>query len=162
MTKIVVSTEVENRTTRERDESDGWDIGDTEGYVSNVVAFIEREGDPSYYGDSHGKDLPDVKIGDTVYAVVADYESGCTFGRTGASGAVLDFFTDPEEAQALAEAALNKPEDARLVHNGVSYYCPWDGYFEYLQSLDVWACVVKGGPKDPWSDDKFPGFKTGR
>lgn len=173
MTKIVVTAETREWTTRERDPNDSWDNGDTAGEVHNVVAFIERV-ESGYYGESHGKDLPDVKVGDTVYAVVADYESGCTFGRSGGHASVLDVFSDPEEAQALADAAL-KPDgfeerwgsqqpkyDYSFTHNGQSYYRSWVGYFESLNSLDVWACTVKSAPKDPWSNDQYPGFKTGR
>lgn len=173
MTRIVVSAETREWTTRSPDPNDSWDNGDTAGEVSNVIAFIEGQ-EVGYYGDSHGKDIPGAKVGDTLYAVVADYESGCTFGRSGGHASVLDFFTDPEEAKALADAAL-RPDgeeerwgrkvdrfDYNFTHNGVQYWRAWVGYFEDLQSLDVWAVKIKGTPKDPWADDPQPGFKTGR
>lgn len=173
MTRIVVSAETRTWTTRERDTSDSWDNGDTAGEVSNVVAFIEGQ-EVSYYGDSHGKDIPGLKLGDTVYAVVADYESGCTFGRDGGHASVLDFFATGEEAKALADAAL-KPDgkedrwgrsvdrfDYSFDFNGETYHRAWVGYFESLNSLDVWECRIKGHAKDPWSDDPNPGFRVGR
>lgn len=173
MTRVVVTAETRTWETRPADPSDSWDNGDTAGEVTNVVAFMERA-EAHYYGESHGKDLGDVEIGDTVYAVVADYESGCTFGRDGGHATVLDFFTDPAEAKALAAAAL-KPDgqverwaghmvdqfDYSFTHNGQSYYRSWVGYFESLNSLDVWECRIKGVAKDPWSDDPQPGFRTG-
>ena len=162
MTQVVVSAETESWTTREVDPNDSWDVGDTDGRVSNVVAFIERA--HGYYGDSHGKDIPDAKIGDTVYAVVADYSSGCTFGRSGGHAQVLDFFTTGDEAMDLAVAARNlKSSDGYgFAHNGVEYYTHWLGYFESLNSVDVWECRIKGVAKDPWSDDPTPGWKVGR
>jgi hypothetical protein len=173
MTRVVVTAETREWTTRERDPSDPWDNGGTAGEVSNVVAFLE-EREVSYYGESHGKDIPGAKIGDTVYAVVADYESGCTFGRSGGHAQVLDFFDNPAEAKALAEAALTpdgKEErwgrqvdrfDYQFTHNGQDYGRSWIGYFESLNSLDVWECRIKGTAKDPWSDDPNPGFRVGR
>jgi len=173
MTRVVVSAETREWVTRDRDPGDSWDIGDTAGEVTNVVAWLDPK-EVSYYGESHGKDIPGAKIGDTVYAVVADYESGCTFGRSGGHATVLDFFANPEEARALADAAL-RPDgkenhygrvvdkfDYSFTHNGKDYHRSWVGYFESLNSLDIWECVIKGTAKDPWSDDPMPGFKRGR
>lgn len=173
MTRVVVSAETREWTTRERDSSDSWDQGDTAGEVSNVVAWLEGQ-EVGYYGDSHGKDIPGVQLGDTVYAVVADYESGSTFGRSGGHASVLDFFTDREEAKALADAAL-KPDgkedrwgrqvdkfEYSFTHNNQNYHRPWVGYFESLISLEIWECRIKGTAKDPWSDDPQPGFRVGR
>lgn len=173
MTRVVVSAETRTWATREKDDSDSWDQGDTAGEVSNVVAFLEAR-EVSYYGDSHGKEIPGAKVGDTVYAVVADYESGCTFGRDGGHAQVLDFFSDSESAQALADVAL-KPDskkerwgqsvdvfDYSFEFNGENYSRNWVGYFESLNQLDIWECRIKETAKDPWSSDPRPGFKIGR
>lgn len=172
MAHVVVSAETENWVAREPDPNDSWDNGDTGGRVSNVFAFVTDLRSPQY-GASHGKDL-DVQPGDTVYAVVADYESGCTFGRDGGHAQVLDVFTTGTEAKALAEAAM-KPDTTEtrwgekvkvcgynFTHDGVEYSRAWVGYFEDLQSLDVWQLTVKRAPKDPWSEDPKPGYKVGR
>jgi len=173
MARVVVSAETRTWTTRPADPSDRWDNGDTAGEVTNVVAWLEGQ-EVNYYGDSHGKDIEGADLGTKVWAVVADYESGCTFGRDGGHAQVLDFFDNPAEAKALAEAAL-KPDgrverwaghfvdqfDYQFTHNGVTYWRSWVGYFESLNSLDVWECRIKGQAKDPWSDDPSPGFRTG-
>ncbi len=173
MTRIVVSAETRTWTTRPADPEDSWDNGDSAGEVSNVVAYVEAT-ETSYYGDSHGKDIPGAQLGSTVYAVVADYESGSTFGRDGGHASVLDFFATAQEARDLAEAAL-KPDgkedrygrsvdrfEYSFEHNGVTYHRAWVGYFESLNTLDVWECRIKGQAKDPWSDDPNPGFRVGR
>lgn len=172
MTRIVVTAETNTWTTREPDPDDRWDSGDTAGEVSNVVAFVEQE-KVHYYGSSHGKDLPGINVDDMVYAVVADYESGSTFGRDGGHAQVLDVFATAAEAQDLADAAL-KPDrkeerwgrmvdvfDYSFTHNGKNYSRAWVGYFESLNRLDIWACRVKAQPKDPWSDDPKPGLRYG-
>lgn len=171
--KIVVTAETEEWSTRERDPNDEWDIGDTDGRVSNVVAYVDSINEHFYYGASAGKEI-DATAGDTVYAVVADYNSGCTFGQSGGHADVLDFFVSNEEAEALAEAAL-KPDgkedrygrtenryDYSFTFGGREYSRAWVGYFESLNSLDVWQVVVKSQPKDPWADDMNPGYKVGR
>ena len=174
MARVVVTAETRTWDVRPPDPNDSWDNGDTAGEVSNVVAFLEPA-QVNYYGSSHGKDLGDVSVGDTVYAVVADYESGCTFGRDGGHADVLDVFTDREEAKALVTAALT-PDGERetwggrkeksfgysFEHNGQTYRRAWVGYFECLNSLDIWVCRIKGSAKDPWSDDPDAGYKVGR
>jgi hypothetical protein len=151
--KIVVSAETEVHTTRNPDPTDSWDQGDTAGHVSNVFAFLDKS-TGHYYGDSVSRDL-NVTYGDTVYAVVADYESGSTFGRSGGHAQVLDVFTTEEDAAALLEAAQANPktdayqEKYSFEHNGVTYHRAWVGYFESLNSLDVWDVVVRQNPNDP-------------
>jgi hypothetical protein len=144
--KIAVSAETDTWTTRNPDPEDSWDQGDSEGRVSNVRAFVDR-GNSYHYGDSIAKDL-DVKYGDTVYAVVADYSSGSTFGRSGGHAQVLDVFTTPEEAAALAEAA-GAGTDYSFEHNGKDYSRSWVGYFEDLNDLAVWDVIVRQNPEDP-------------
>lgn len=144
MTYIEFGTHVKEYITRHPDPTDDWDIGDTEGYVENVTATIVDELKP-YYGCSLGKEFPDsVGLGSTLYVVVADYTSGCTFGRTGAQGKILDAFEDPEEAMELAEAA-RAVKDYGFAHKGQMYSTDWLGYFEELQSLDVWTVTIGPG-----------------
>lgn len=161
MTQIVVSAEVETWTTRDRDPDDDWDQGDTAGRVDNVWAAVDT-GSHAYYGESHGKDV-EANVGDTVYAVVADYESGCTFGRDGGHAQVLDFFLNINEAETLATAAQAVTRSTfGLTHNGVEYHTSWTGYFESLNSIDVWECVIRKSARDPWSREGTTGYKIGR
>jgi hypothetical protein len=153
--KIIVSTDTETWTSRCADPDDEWDSGDTDGRVSDVTAFEDRSGKEHYsYGDSLRKEL-DVKLGDLVYAVVADYSSGSTFGRSGGHSKVMDVFATEEEADSLAEAAKAPPASARFqdrynfTHNGTNYSRAWVGHFESLNSLDVWAVNVRRDPADP-------------
>lgn len=160
MTHVVASAETESWVTRRADPDDKWDVGDSAGRVTNVEVVVSQE-EQSYYGSSVGRNL-DVNVGDTVYAVAADYSSGCTFGRSGGHGQVLDVFTDPAEAQSLAEAALQIGErDYSFKHNNVEYRADWQGYFESLNSIDVWECTVK--PHFAYNSFSAPhiGFKRG-
>lgn len=169
LTNICVTAETREWTTRERDHEDEWDAGDTAGEVSNVVAFVESTSQ-GYYGASHARDLP-VEAGDTVWAVVADYESGCTFGRSGGHADVMEVFASAEEAETFASAAMvyDGPEDRwggkshayGFEYEGKSYSRAWVGHFESLNSVDVWECVVKRNAKDPWTADPRPGYKRG-
>lgn len=169
MTHICVTAETEEWTTRSPDPDDEWDIGDTEGRVSNVVAFEEKT-TQGYYGASHSRDLP-VSAGDSVWAVVADYESGCTFGRSGGHADVMEVFASADEAEAFASVAMKldgpegrwgeKTHEYSFEYEGKTYSRAWVGYFESLNSVDVWECVVKRSAKDPFTSDPRPGFKRG-
>jgi hypothetical protein len=144
--KVLIDTETYVYQTREPDPEDSWDMGDSAGYVSNVIARDPgTRGVSSYRGsDSIVIELP-VKIGDTIYAVVADYESGSTFGRDGGHASVLDAFMTIEEAEALIKVAKEPSAGYAFTYNGVEYYRSWEGYFESLNSLDIWSLTV-GGP----------------
>lgn len=150
MPKIVVTAETERWTSRPADPRDSWDSGDTEGRVTDVIAYIESRTDRSHYGGSVCVDL-DVPLGGTVYAVVADYSSGDTFGRSGGHASVLDAFATKDEAEALADALTVEGDWSYSVeHNGKRYYRAWAGYFEELNDLAVWTCTVRRDPADPF------------
>lgn len=156
MPKIVVSAETETWTTRQADPNDEWDRDDTVGRVTGVSAYVDTR-DNSYYGDSLARDL-DVRPGDTVYAVVVGYTSGDTFGSDGGHAKVMDIFTTRAEAEALC-AHLKTYEDKgdfSAEYNGVEYNHPWVGYFELLDSLEVWDASVRNAPADPYRRG-FPG-----
>lgn len=161
MTKIVVSAETESWTIREANPTDQWDTGDTDGRVTDVVAYVESRAGGTYYGSSACVDL-DVKVGGTVYAVVADYSSGSTFGQDGGYAQVLDAFTTEAEAEALL-AAAKEPSTGQgfdrmsFEHGGKRYARIWDGYFESLNSLTVWEVQVRLHPADPFRKRKGTG-----
>lgn len=145
MTKIVVSAEVEVWRTRDPDPDDSWDAGDTAGRVVGVNAWTAREWErePRYGSWDGWSGELDVQAGDYVYAVVADYESGSTFGRDGGHASVVDVFTDIETAAALAKVA-ESAEDYHFYFGDRDYYASWQGYFEYLNDMKVWAVRVNG------------------
>lgn len=162
MTVVCVTTEVDTWQDEGPDEDYlrgepySW-RGSTGGRVSNVIAFIEATEKPQpYYGDSAGK-VMDVLPGDVVYAVVAGYSTGDTFGREGGQAKVVDFFQDPDEAERLFEAA-KADNDYQFEFEGTTYYRPWVGYFENLDTLEIWTCRVR---PDRWSDGPRPGYRSG-
>lgn len=152
MTKIVVSAETKSWTTRDPDPTDEWDNGDSAGLVTNVIAYTVPELN-AHYGSSCGVELDGVEPGDTVYAIVADYESGCTFGRSGGHAQVAAVFATPEEAEALLRAINDRdPATERygITFNGVEYHFDWVGYFDSLNDLSIWDVVVRSNPADPF------------
>lgn len=95
------------------------------------------------YGSSLLKDMPGVSLGDTVHVVVAVYSTGDTFGRDGGQTTVLDAFTDVDKANALRARAADV-DDFTFTHDGKEYRADWTGYFEHLDSVEVWGVEVKG------------------
>lgn len=142
--KIVVSAQTKTWQTRPADPDDRWDAGNTRGCVSDVNAWVARdwETDTGYGGyDSWSGDL-DVLPGDYIYAVVADYESGSTFGRDGGHVSLLDVFVDIRTADSLAQVAEAATEYG-FWFGDREYYAAWMGYFEQLQDMRVWAIKVE-------------------
>lgn len=153
---ILVGAETESWNYSQSEEPDYEDMG---GAVVNVWAT------PNTTGFSAGSEslivsLEDVGIGDYIYAVVADYLSGDTFGRNTIHSQVLDAFATQEEAEDLIEAEqLNREATAEWTnysftfnHNGKEYRRYWEGYFETLNSLDVWKVKVAKSVPDPMRD----------
>lgn len=138
--------------------------GSTNGRVTNVTAAESgREAAHRNYGsESLVKDMPDVAPGDTLYVVVVGYTSGDTFGRDGGHTAVLDAFTDTDAAEDLMDQAAENRSDYKMVHNGTEYYCPWVGYFENMEEINVWEVVVrKTHQYSRFNDGVTRGFKRG-
>ena len=139
--------------------------GSTNGRVTNVTAAVSaRESTARQYGgESLVKEMPDVGPGDTVYVVVVGYTSGDTFGRDGGHTAVLDAFTDADAAEELMKAAADDMgRDYKMTHNGVEYYCPWVGYFENMEEINVWEVTVrKTHEYSRWDSGVTRGFKRG-
>lgn len=169
---ILIGTEVEVYTSRERDPEDECDNGDTEGRVTNVWASYTKE-EPRYWSDSVIIPEPE-NFNGTLFAVVADYSSGNTFGRDGGYSQILNAFADNETAEALAVAALENKRDGwrtsydySFTFQGKEYSRSWAGYFECLNSLDVWEIAVRKYPVDPFRDkeeyyEDTYGVKAGR
>lgn len=145
--EVIISAETETWVTRERDPNDSWDCGDTEGRVSNVRAIIKTDTHSTeYWGASICKEFPDET--NMLYAVVADYSSGSTFGRDGGHASVIDAFESEDDAKELCGIAkkVNRSQFSfDYYKTGKSYSASWTGYFEYLNSIDVWQVPITNG-----------------
>jgi len=148
--KIVVETSSYNIGGEDPDDS--WSRDSTHGQVDNVYAVQTTDALQDSYYSNPVKEF-DVDLGDNVYAVVVDYESGDTFGRDGGYYQVVDAFDNTEDADVLL--ALTRAYDTDnggrnrgytnvLEYKGVQYYAGWKGYFECTQSIDIWECPVRG------------------
>ena len=163
MTEIRVVVETSEWQTRAADPSDKWDSGDTAGQVDNVYAELASAPESaSWYSKELVKNLGDLSPGDTVYAVVVDYESGNTFGRAGGYAQIMDVFETFEEAEGLYRECVAHAEQAvKRISQGVeyagkSYYVAWDGLFESVNHIEVWHLVIRGG-----SESNGVRFRTG-
>jgi hypothetical protein len=146
---IVETTEYE---TSEQDPEDSWDRADTTMEVVGVSAIrvsdrVDRVSDRVEVRRGwYGNDTFDVEPNERglVYAVIARYSTGDTFGRDDGRVQVMDVFDNNEEAAALTEALECSEHDKseavvnfELKHGGREYYLPWVGYFEHLENVDV-------------------------
>lgn len=140
---IVETTEYE---TSEPDPEDSWDRANTQMEVVGVSAIKTSKRIEIDKRGWYGVDVFDVEPNEQgfVYAVIARYSTGDTFGRDDGRVQVMDVFDNNENAAALTEAlecsGTDKSQavvDFELNHAGREYYLPWVGHFEHLENVDV-------------------------
>lgn len=132
-------------------EDDGWDNGDSERDVTFLGASLTNPGYPyeSFeYPNSHYYSLDSkwdddesetIEPGDTVYVVICTYGTGSTFGSDGGQIAIL--LATKEQYKADMVAANPKAFATKGPHGSIGYM-PWEGYFEWLQGIEVRSFVV--------------------
>jgi hypothetical protein len=120
---VSVYTEV----TCEADPEDEWSRASTSGSVTvNGATLVEKDG-----YDCLGV-AADLKPGDTIWLVWAQYETGDSFGRDGGQYELL-------EVQPTYERAIERQKHYASVSD---YSVPWNGYFESLDGIYVEEFVL--------------------
>jgi hypothetical protein len=88
--------------------------------------------------------------GKTYYAVIAIYSTGDSFGRDEASNyEVLDIYETEDSADDAIKSLtvdVNGNKMTFTMSNGatVTNYCPWVGYFQSLDTIEVYPLTYKG------------------
>lgn len=158
--KVVVNVDAWSRETYRSPEAYGdWSA---EGGINGVS--VRR----SQMSDYRVVDLPEAKVGDYVFPVVAHYGTGDSFGhQSGGDYQVIGVYTTVEKAdevkalcelytndkiaydefvreqQGLTKRSINERVDQGLVIDGVDLYPYWTGYFESLNEIKVWLCQIE-------------------
>ena len=146
MTKLQINHSRHEYVTREPDPEDGWDHG-------NTAATIQVYG-ASLAGRWYDIESDfDVKVGDTLYLVWVDYDTGSTFGRACNQVEFVDVFRSEKEASALRDSILKgdiKDYSVKYINDGKekSHDVEWVGYFEGLNNAHVDEFVVKPTPNE--------------
>ena len=137
--------------TREADPEDSWGADDTAtDWTVNGISLSDQDSQYALEPDF------DVEVGDTVYVVYAVYSTGDTFHH--ASGAyleVLSFHKNGDLAHQNASGARERSNRESAYTMTITYdsgaqvsrHCPWDGYFESLDYIQVDSFVVTGMSK---------------
>lgn len=129
MSTIHFDTFVHTYVTRERDSDDEWDRDSTDGDVSIVGAvLVSKDG---YDCLSVDKEL---KAGDKVWLVWAQFGMGDSFGSDGGNYELLEVCTTPEEAQ------KRKAHFEQVTDHSV----PWSDYFGWLDGVYVNELTLTG------------------
>lgn len=153
--RVCITTEVERWDS-------SYDSYSTEGEVSNVVAYATDKEYPTY-GESLCEEFAGLSVGDTIYAVVVDYSTGDSFSHSGGHGKVMGAFDNIEEAVELGKLLESSDSSEYSVTYKDKEYCcgSWKGYFESVNSIDVWECTVKPNRDFPLSSSSSIGVKRG-
>lgn len=89
----------------------------------------------------------DLKEGDIIYVIIATWSTGNSFGNS-INGAVDVCSITVDQERAYRNLNLLKQHRGGLtsieLDNGktMEFYRPWDGYFESLESLEVYEMIV--------------------
>lgn len=137
--KVIV--EINEYQTREPNEGDEWDSGDTAADISiQGVEFAERYFDvalPQEYDASK-----------PLFLLFANFDTGDSFGRQCNKFEAVDIFQDRARAEAAGSALMESPEGgASYVRDDgttIQYSCPWHGYFESLNYLELEEVRILG------------------
>jgi hypothetical protein len=148
-----LNTESYTDVTREADPDDEWGADDTNtSWSLRGIMLSDTDGQHALPAD-----FP-VEIGETVYVVYAIYSTGDSFHHAdGEYLEVLSFHKDSARAyrnKAAAEGPRKDRHDMTIEFDSgakVQRYCPWDGYFESLDRVDVESFVVQARDSSkPW------------
>lgn len=128
--------------TRERSTDDEWDRGDSAtDWTFDGVRLLRDDQD--YSVDENFLTKDDFVAGDTIYLVIAVWSTGDSFGHDeGACSEVFGAFKTNAEAEDFARVLASK-EKITVEGSYYSLYRPWDGYFEHLNSIEVYPFVVQ-------------------
>ncbi len=148
--KIGIEVQIASWQTSAPDDDGGrWSYrGETDGEITKVSAIANSNIGIPYWAEDVNLN---VSLGDTVYPVIATYETGDTFGRDGGQTDVLDVFATYEKAESLSAwiesiARDDYRRDGRYAFSetfeGKEYHLAWRGYFENFQKVDIYPCVV--------------------
>lgn len=141
MSFFKVMVDINEYQTREPNHDDQWDNGDTAADISiNGVEFAEHYFDVA---------LPqEYEASKPLYLLYANYDTGDSFGRQCNKFEAVDIFQDRARAEAAQRALTNSQEgNASYVRDDgttIQYSCPWHGYFECLNYLEVEDVAILG------------------
>lgn len=140
MSFFQVIVDIREYYTREPDD-DEWDNGETAADISvQGVEFAERYFDVA---------LPQEYIPGPLYLLWANFDTGNSFGRQRNKFEAVDIFQDRARAEAAQRALTDSEEgqSASYVRDDgttIQYSCPWHGYFEHLNYLEVEEVKILG------------------
>lgn len=125
--------------TREQDDDDPWDRDSTDASIDLHHLVLINDGSSGTCRESVTVGFP-VQKGMRLYAVVAIYGDGDSFGSDGGRVEFIDAFPAPNGADLCAQAAREASGTytyTNAIGIQVSQHAPWCGYFEWLQEVRV-------------------------
>lgn len=147
MTQIFIPYRRHEHTTRERDETDSWDRGDSAAsiYMGNAIFTSDDS-----YKDGQWIEVPISFVpGRKYFLLWADYNTGDSFGTSHNQIEIIDIFRYRREADRwrlhlLRDSSRHSETYRRADGSPSSLYKPWSGYFESLNDLNIEEVTFEG------------------
>jgi len=142
--RIYLNTYSHSISTRDADTDDEWDRGDTHTSWTFGDAYVS---DDKKYGEYIEVDF-DVKRGDTVYLIGVIWSDGDSFGHDDCSrfelfAAYKDKDKALEAVKILEDTSTGSWDKKIKLPDGYELtYIPWNGYFESLDSVELFERVI--------------------
>lgn len=142
MSFFKVIADIREYYTREPNDDDQWDNGETAADISiQGVEFAER-----YFDVALPREYDASK---PLFMLWANFDTGNSFGRQRNKFEAVDIFQNRARAEA-AQRTLTDTEEGQSASyvrddgTTIQYSCPWHGYFECLNYLEVEEVAILG------------------
>lgn len=139
--------------TRDPDPDDRWDRGNTStSHYIQGISIVDTE-----VSDFN---LENIKVGDVVYVIYAIYSTGDSFGNDTCGGFEVIIMNSNSDIATKNYDIIVKNQNNRdrgtvelTLDNGniMSYYPPWNGYFENLEDLRLESYCVSMSFKNKYN-----------
>lgn len=125
-----------------------YDYSWEENYSSDLKYILLDSRDSDDYSRYESIDVDFTpKIGDELYVVVVNYDTGDSFGRAYGRISIVDVFDDQEKANAFAryitDDAKRNSKKYSFEFLGREVHACWKGYFESFNYADVYPLSIR-------------------
>lgn len=131
---VIYEEQLSGGAVCEGDEDSRWPNYEDANIDMTVRSVLVSNPNVLYLDSVEVKDADKVEVGQTVYLVTVRYSTGDTFGNTNGAFHFEGVYVSKEKANEVSN---------QIMTDKYKGHCPWKGYFEQLQNVDVESYVLE-------------------